>query len=638
MSVEQVIAATVECGSGHEIHRLRVRYAVDPGTSANRGIVDLDRATQDADGRVRFVGDIWVRLPAEGGPDRRRLLVVAANRGRAGSAPFGDRFLAGRGWTIAWVGWQWDIEPGPGLVGITAPDPLDETGNPIVSQVRVEILSDTWIADRVLSDPTGRFTPLAAADVDEPDAVLTERTWPGGVRRTIPRSRWRFARDDRGQPVPDDSYLWLEGGFRPHRYYEVVYTTKVCPVGGAGILAFRDAGAFLRHGTALDGNPAAGRVDHVVAYGASQSGRFIRSWLFEGRNLDENGRLVYDGVQADVAGGRRGECNQRCAQPALMYPAGFGCLPPFATADPHGAGLLDRQHRVGGVPKVVLTNAAWEYWLGDAALTHIDPAGERDLADADNVRNWFFAGVDHYGHMPDLKNELPVANPPNRTDGTLLRRAAFANLEGWVVEGTEPPPSRVPSLAERTAIPRRAVLAAMRRIPGVILPDDDALPALWQVDLGSESDTGVARWPAKLGAAWPDLVSAIDEDGNETAGIRLPEIAVPVATHTGWNPRIAPDDLPATLYPRCGWWLPFPPTEAERVLTDDPRPSIAARYRDRDDYEHRARAAAARLVESRHLLADDIEAAVQAALATYDAAVSAAALSTTGPESRSDAP
>ena len=620
MGVDAVLDRSVERHDRDELVRMRVRYSVDPTDEASRGIVDLDRAAADADGRVRFEGDLWVRHPIGDAPDARRLVVVAANRGGAAWTPFGDRFLAERGWAVAWVGWQWDVVPGPGLVGLNAPDAIGADGRPIAGQVRVEVLSDAAIPHRILSDPTGTFTPYAAADVDERAAVLTERRWIGDARTVIDRSRWRFAREVDGRVVPDDEYVWLEGGFRPHVYYEVVYTTRVCPVGGAGMLAFRDAGSFLRYGSEADANPCADRFDHAVAYGASQSGRFMRGWLHEGLNRDEAGRQIYDGAEIDVAGGRRAECNHRYAQPALMYPAGFSTLPPFATDDPTGGpGLLDRQRRRGGVARVVFTNAAWEYWLGDAALTHVDPTGTVDLPDPDDVRHYYFSGIDHFGGMmPDFKAGLPVVNRPNPTDAGLLRRAAFANLEAWVCDGVEPPPSQVPRIDEGTAVPRRQVLAAMGGLPGLTTADPDALSAVWETNLGPGAAEGIGRWPAVLGAAYPDLVSAVDADGNELAGVRVPELAVPVATHTGWNVRARTDGLPDSLYPRVGTWLPFALTEAERIERSDPRPSIAERYRDRDDYEHRVRAASEDLVARHFLLPADVDESVAAALAAYD--------------------
>ena len=620
MAIESVISETVERTSSHELVRMRVRYAIDPDADGSRGIVDLDKVAVDSDGMVRFDGDLWVRHPVDGAPDCRRLLVVAANRGRAGGSPFGERFLSARGWSVAWVGWQWDVTPGPEMVGLSAPEARHADGSPVQGQVRVEVLSDRPIADRILSDPTGAFTPYAAADVDEPTAVLTQRRWIGDTRVVIERDHWRFGRDEGGRPVPDDEHVWLEGGFQPHVYYEVVYTTRVCPVAGVGLLAFRDAGSWLRHGSADDGNPCAGRFDHAIAYGASQSGRFLRGWLYEGLNKDELGRAVYDGAQVEVAGGRRGECNQRYAQPALMYPAGFSTLPPFASDYDDGSpGLFDRQRARGAVPRVVFTNAAWEYWLGDAALTHVDPTGRFDLPDPDDVRHYFFAGIDHFGNMAALKDGLPVANRPNVTDAGLLRRAAFVNLEAWVCNDVEPPPSQVPRIADGTAVSRRDVLVALDDLPELTCADPNALSAVWETDLGPDAAAGIGRWPAVLGKAYPDLVSAVDEDGNEVAGIRLPEVAVPVATHTGWNVRVPTAGLPDALYPRCGTWLPFALTPAERARTGDRRLSLRERYSDRDDYERRVRAAAAELVAQRFLLDEDLEEAVMTALSTYDA-------------------
>src|SRR5262249_54419353 len=157
----------------------------------------------------------------------------------------------------------------------------------------------------------------------------------------------------------------------------------------------------------------------------------------------------------------------------------------------------------------------------------------------------------------------------------LLRRAAFANLEAWVCDGVEPPPSQVPRIDDGTAVPRRQVLAAMEGLPGLTPADPDALSAAGGADPGPDAAAGGGRWPARLGTAYPDLVSAVDADGNEVAGVRVPELAVPVASHTGWNVREQTDGLPDALYPRCGTWLPFPLTEAERVERGDPRPSIA---------------------------------------------------------------
>lgn len=605
--------------AGVELLEGVAEYAVDPTDPANQGIVDLDRVATGPDGLVRFSGDVRLLRPADSAARNGCLVVVAANRGMCLAPPGGEAALLAEGWSIAWCGWQWDVRPGPGLVALAAPEATDN-GVPVGVQVRIEILTDAAVADHPLADGTGAFRRYPAADVADRDATLTERDWWDGARRPIDRSRWRFGWEADGRVVADDEHVWLEGGFRPGVYYELVYRSRISPVAGAGLLAFRDLGSHLRHG----GPDVGDGHRHVFANGSSQSGRFVRSWLAEGLNLDEAGRQVYDGVFASVAGGRRNEVNHRGAQPALMYPVGFSTRPPFSTHD-----LLARQRAAGGVPRVMFTNGAWEYWLGDAALSHVEPgAGSdrpTDLPDTDEARTYLFAGVDHYAGQLGYTVGLPVSNHPNPLNPAGLARAAWANLVRWVRDGTPPPPSRVPRLADGTATTRAAAIAALPAIPGAVLPDLDALPAVRSIDLGPDADKGVGRWPAVVGDPLPDLVSALDADGNEIAGVRAPTLAVPLGTHTGWNPRRPVDGLPPTLYARAGSFWPFARTEEERRRIGDPRPSIAERYADRDDYLARVGDAADSLVAEGLLLADDVDAATRAAAALWDDVVGARA-------------
>jgi hypothetical protein len=141
-------------------------------------------------------------------------------------------------------------------------------------------------------------------------------------------------------------------------------------------------------------------------------------------------------------------------------------------------------------------------------------------------------------------------------------------------------------------------------------PDPSALPQARCTDLGPDADRGIGSWPVKLGEAYVDLVSAVDDDGNEVAGIRLPAVAAPIAAYTGWNPRRHIDELPDVLYERIGSKLPFPPG----------RPSVVERYKTRDDYTAVVRAAAETLVAERFLLAEEIEAVVAKAAADYPGA------------------
>jgi hypothetical protein len=466
--------------------------------------------------------------------------------------------------------------------------------------------------------------------VNDPDAQLSVRDWPGGERTSIPREQWAFARDEHGAPVADAAYVWLEGGFEPGKVYEVIYRTNTCPVVGTGLLAMRDFTAFLHHGSADDGNPCAGRIDRTYDYGRSQSGRFMRHFLYLGLNLDEEGRQVFDGLLPQVAGGRRGQFNHRFAQPSDQSSPSFGHLMPFADdpqTDPltgETGGLLDRQRALGGVPKIYAINTAAEYWRGDASLVHTDIAGTRDVEPPAEVRSYLFAGTQHgIGTLPlQTKGGEEGAHGVhgfNAVDYSPLTRAALLNLDAWVSSGVEPPPSAFPRLGNGTAVSAAKVFERFRSVPGVTVPDAERRLSIWRTDPGSPEAEGIAVLPVKLGERYQTYVSQVDADLNEMGGIQLPDLTVPVASYTGWNPRAPETGGAGQILPMQGSTLPFAATKAEREQRGDPRPSIEERYRDRDDYVTRVRAAAEVLARQRYILEEDVEIAVANAAARYDA-------------------
>jgi hypothetical protein len=336
---------------------------------------------------------------------------------------------------------------------------------------------------------------------------------------------------------------------------------------------------------------------------------------------------VFDGVLPHVAGARRGEFNHRYAQPSVQSTRSFGHLPPF------GDDLLERQRRVaaergrGGMPKVFFTNTSAEYWRGDCTLLHTDQAGTRDAEPAEDTRIYHFAGTQHGpGGLP--LNEPGAAGAPegargahpfNAVDYAPLLRAALENLDRWITTGEAPPPSRFPRLDDGTAVVPAAALEPFRAIPGASVPAVDKLVGMRELDLGPEADRGVGRYPAAAGAEIPTYRPAVDADGNELSGIRLPDVAVPLATYTGWNPRHPETGAPEQLIAMQGSTFPFPATAEERAATGDPRAAIAERYRDREDYLSRVRAAAEQLVADRYLLAEDLELVVGTAAEKYDA-------------------
>src|SRR5438309_1625530 len=624
----------------------KLHFAVDPNHAANGRIVDLDKAPRDAEGRVRYWADFVLLQPADPGRANRRLLYYVVNRGLRVGVPFnrytprlptlpptdeidvGDGFLMKRGWTVAMCGWQWDVQRQPGLMGLEAPQAIGPNGRPIQGQVVVAFQPNENHSHHLLSHwplhpPPGRqpyaHQPYPAADVNEAAARLTVRDSRLGAATTIPRERWRFARDEGGRAVTDDCYVWLDGGFQTGKWYEVLYTTRICPVVGTGLLATRDCVSWLRHDASAD-HPAAGRLDVTYGHGRSQCGRFLRQFVYDGLNLDEDGRQVFDGLIPDVAGARRGEFNQRFGQPSETNPQGFGGLFPFTSdeqTDPvtgQTDGLLRRQRQLGGVPKIFTTNTASEYWRADCSLIHTDPTGLRDVEPPAEERIYVIAGHQHGYGVPLRSDTTPIgargANSFNMVDASTAVRAFLINLDRWVSEGVEPPPSAFPRLAEGTAVTREALLDWFSALPGMALLDPAQLPRLRRLDLGPDAERGIGRLPAETGEPYPSYVSAVDTDGNEIAGIRVPDVSVPVATHTGWMPRHPDTGGAGQFLDMMGTTVPFAPTDLERRERGDPRLSIAERYRDRDEYVTRARQAAQQLANEGHIVAEDVDLAV----------------------------
>jgi hypothetical protein len=478
-------------------------------------------------------------------------------------ADVGDGYLLDHGWTVAVPGWQWDVPRAAGFDGLDAPVANVEPGW-MRGDLRIDVpASERSIGDTLPVQGGGRpaivFAAYPASDLDQPDAQLRVRAAQMGPSELIPRSQWRFT---------SPTSIALDGGFQQYHWYELIYRSSFAPVVGAGLLALRDFGAHLRS-----------QARFVFADGISQCGRLLREFLFEGLNADERGQPVFDGVLAEIASARRGEFNRRYAQPGLLHPLMPEYGPPHDTTS-----LLARQREIGGVPKLFLTNTAWEYWRGDGALVHQDEVTGADLPEDPDARTYLISGTDHLGPATEIKQMLPVANPTHNLDPSLVVRALFVQLERWVTDGTEPAASVVPRQADGTAVSRAEVLKAF---PDAALPDVDALtytPAL---------DPDKAQWPLERGEPRVALVSAVDENGNEVAGIRLPAVQAGAAAYTGWNPRRHVDGLPDVLFDLVGSRLPSPATATEDQL----------------------RTAAEQLAAQRFLLPEDVELAVSQARA-----------------------
>ena len=601
--------------AGYEKLDGRVYFTVDPANRRNTVIVDLDRAPKNAQGRVEFSADFYALRPKTGGNgvaivdvvNRGNRVTRMFNRVTAGSDPdVGDGFLVRRGFTIIAVGGEFDLPAAGDGLRIRVP-----SAEGVAGIVRTVIEVDRRAPTYRLAEDVPAYPPV---DPGGSDSTLTVRDRLSDAPQTIPRGQWRLSAD----------VVSLDGGFEPGRVYEIAYRAANPPVAGLGLAAVRDIASWAKH--AAD---AVTPAKHVYAFGVSQTGRFLREFLYLGFNADERDRLVFDGVMAHIAGAARIDINRRGSTPTAGN--AFVGIFPFsdrAQRDPvTGAteGLLENERARRHQPKLLLTNSSVEYWIDTgraAALVHTTPDGTRDAALGDNVRAYAFAGTQHTpGPFPPpaAGRGQQRANP---TDYTVSMRALLVALDRWVREGTAPPPSRHPRLADRTLV--RAQDLPFPSIPGVESPRT--------VAPGRRAPNALLPSSGGQGAVQPLLVSQVDADGNEVGGIRLPEVAVPLATSTGCNFRSPEIGGTSRLVGNTGSYIPFPRTAAERTARRDPRLSVEERYPSRGVYLGKVRDVAAQLVRDRLLLPEDVDTVVARASDHWDLVTGPAA--TTSSSSR----
>lgn len=620
LSSRTILAGGQSFGSTGPYERLvgRIEFALDPADPHNVGIVDLNYARRDADGRVHFSSDLTVLRPSDPTKDNGVLLFHISNRGvmdllgtfnrgNASDGGIGDGLLMRDGYTMVFVGWEFDV-PAPRL-RIEAPAALLPAGSSADS-LSVEIMVNERAAEAFLIDDAAGRPPVIylPAESSSPKDVLIVRDRFLDTGTPISRDRWRFVAGPNGLPR-----IQLDGGFDPGRFYRVTYHPGAPVVAGVGLAAVRDAAAAFRYRSDL---PIHGQA--AYAFGQSQAGRFLRQFLYDGFNADERDRRVFDAMWVHKAGAARGSFNERFATPTpgdLFRPTKF----PFSDSDQTDvdgthAGLSSR-YRADQRPKIFYVNTSVEYWGGGraAALTHTTIDGKRDLVLPDNIRIYFLASTQHI--VPAFP---PVRTPPasgadvgagqrsggqqlnNPTPHANVMRALLRAWHQWASDGTAPPPSQYPRLSDQTLVSIQQNV--FPRLPGVANPRTIQGPA---------RTTGVKVTPR------PHLVPQVDRDGNDLGGIRDPEVAVPLATTTGWNFRDPSIGNPGDIYQLLGSYIPFAPTKAARQANGDPRWSIEERYRGVDDYVQRIRSATMDLVRQRYLLAEDVDGIVERAKAHW---------------------
>ena len=615
---------------------------VDPKSRLNQIIVNLDKPPRNRRGHVEYWSDFCLLKPLDIARGNRKIFFDAPNRGSKRILSFlndapaandpstiehaGNGFLMRQGYTIIWCGWQGDLMPLKNWLVMGVPIATDN-GEEIVRKVRTEIVvTEEGIKSQPLSGDD-RVKSYEAGSFDKSRASLTVREKSYGKRVPVPAAEWEFAsaeidaQNGKETIKPSSTDLYLRSGYIPGQIYEFIYPAKNPLVLGLGFAVVRDLVSFLRYqikDKAGQLNPLASDkkttgIDYAFGWGRSQSGRFLRDFVYHGFNEDESRRKVFDAVAPHVAGGGRLFLNYEFARPVTssqqhtnqlepeLFPHAYSVIADAQTG--RRDGILKRPKTD---PYVFHTQTSTEYWQKRGCLAHTDGRGN-DIEIPDRVRIYVIASAQHnspFGSEPEKDDTQQLVNPLPAGD---VLRALIVALDLWITHGVLPPPSRYPTVRHGTLVKPDRTHKGFPKIPGVRYRGLHNRQLF--LDYGPNLHHGRMEIhpPRQIDDdQYSILVPKVDGDGNDVAGIRLPAIDAPVGTYTGWNlqpSHLAEDELSGLL----GSFIPFAKSKAERRKNGDPRLSIEERYRDQADYVRRVARAARALVNQRLLLSEDAD-------------------------------
>ena len=605
---------------------------VDPTDPHNAVITDIELAPRNANGKVEYSMDIFILKPVDLRRGNHKVFLDMNNRGNmrvlrlndvaltnnpTTAADAGSGFIMNLGYSV--VGNGWDLGATSEDAGLTISLPIAKSpdGSSITGPSYEYINFNNATSVRYgLAYPT--------ATLEKSEATLTVRVRLGDRPTTIPATAWEY--------VDEKTIRLLPAGtpFKQSHVYEFTYTARDPVVAALGLAATRDFVSFLRHAARDEvgtPNPLAGDVQQTFSFSISQPSRALNDYQTLGFNEDEQGRRVIDGMLKWTGGGSGDQINYRFAQTGRternrqnhLYPEGVFPFAHQALTD-HLSGRTDGRSARCSVSstcaKTFEANSSNEYWVKASSLLHSDTRGN-DLDDPESVRFYLISGLSHgVGNATSKGVCQQFLNPTNPYPAL---RALFIGLDQWVTQGTKPPNSRVPRQADNTAVtavprpgyqsgsvPQEAL--GWPTIPAVVYTG--LITTRYHLDFGPTfyNEGIVSNYPPSLEGrpAYPILVSRVDQDGNELAGIRLPPVEAPVATTTGWALRREGYGLNDGCE-GAGQNIPFSKTKAERLATGDPRMSLEERYGSHDVYVQAVANAARQLMKQHLLLEEDVQ-------------------------------
>jgi len=617
---------------------------VNPHDRQNRVIVDVEFAPRNARGNVEYSFDFYILKPIDLRKGARKMMYEPPNRGgktwaalgrvTAGDDPgsitdpavLANAFLMPRGYTMVWSGW--DMAAGKDNSNfnttITLPIAKNPDGTSITGPAYEYI---------VTSGSSFTLNYPAANPLDKTTAKLTHRVHLNDAPQVIPASGWAYN-------AAGTAINLVGSNFIANDIYEFSYTAKDPTVNGLGFAAVRDWMEFLRYERRDDHNnpnPLAGHIKRVYTEISSQPGRFLNDFRHLGFNETERGKKAFDGHMQWIAAGDGINLNYRFSQPGRternrqdhLYQEGVFPFANVTSFDPITRKTDSRYASCTATktcPFGVEIYSANEYWVKAASLLHTDPTGSRDLPDSPFTRNYFMSSMRHgTGNAASRGVCQQLDNPLNSAP---VQRALFIALDEWATKGKQPPASRVPKLRDGTLVPPLPQSGmGFPTIPNAFPADSPPRPTVTYTGLKTTrykfnyglnfDETGIPTINPPVitppyqdnlanGPIYRSLIPKTDSDGNDIAGVRLPDVTVPLATYTGWALRRgaqADDGCEA-----AGQFIPFPRTRDDRTKTGDPRLSVAERYESFGAYHGKIVRAVEDMVEDRLLLCEDVEA------------------------------
>jgi hypothetical protein len=606
---------------------------LDPNDPKNAAIVDIKLAPRNARGKVEYAFDFYILKPIDLGkgnhkvmyepPNRGSKTHESLNRGAGGDDPgsltdpakLANTFLLPRGYTMVWSGWDYSAGTSSDdyNITITLPVAKNADGTPITGPAYEYIVSGA--AAYGLNYP--------AATKDQSKATLTHRVHLDDVPDVVPASGWAYNADGTSIHLLPDGARFKGGDI-----YELSYTAKDPTVNGIGFAAVRDFNAFLRYEKADDGgaaNPMAADITRIYTEVRSQPGRMLNDFRTLGFNQAENGKIVFDGMLQWIAAADGINMNSRFSQPGRternrqdqLYAEGVFPFANQSLKDPvsgRTAGRYDACTKTNTCPLAMEVYSANEYWVKGASLFHTDPMGKVDVPDHPMTRLYFISSHQHGVGNGNAKGACQQLGNP--LDSGPVLRALWDAMDQWSTKGVTPPPSMVPRLADGTLVPPMPqAVEGFPKIPGVTYTGLKSTRYLLNYGPGFYKTGIMTINPPVItppmfdnpsnGPIYPTYVPKTDADGNDIAGVRLPDVTVPLATYTGWSLRAGPqanDGCEGT-----GQMIPFPKTKADRIASGDPRLSIEERYSSLAAYTSRVTQAVDEMVAKRLMLKEDAD-------------------------------